>query len=123
MDRLIQITNWASLLAVVMALAFMMPMSAHAGMTDHGSMDHHGIGADHAANHNHMPDMDMTPDHTDDSHVHDADASCCSGICMAVALTLDCALTATASDEVHIPLPIAKMTSVDTPRLMRPPSL
>ena len=124
LNRIYDVFKSASLLAVVLMLAFTVPMSAHTNMADHGSMDHHEMHQDHSEGNHDMSVMDMpSPDNTNSANSHDGVGCCETGMCISAALIDNFKTSEAEQVHNHFALPISKMTSVDKPRLMRPPSL
>jgi len=119
LNRVYDIFKSASLLAVVLMLAFTVPMSANTNITDRGSIEHHEMNLDHLGD-----TLDMTShDNTNGAHEHD-DVGCCKiGMCISAALVEEFNISEAEQTQNHTALLISKMTSAGNPSLMRPPSL
>jgi hypothetical protein len=71
-----------------------------------------------------MSDINMaSTDNKIGTHEHDGAGCCETGMCISAALVDNFHITELAQIHTHIASPINKMTSVDKPNLMRPPSL
>ncbi len=124
LNRIYDIFKSASLLVVVLMLAFTVPMSAHTNMENHGQSNHQEMSADLDDHAHNISEMDISPfDGANNTHEHENAGCCDMGICISAALIGNFNASKIQQSDIHIALPNYKMTSADQTRLMRPPSL
>ncbi len=115
LSRIFYALRSASLLVVVITLAFSVPMSSHASMMDH---DPSHLNVDHS-----MHDMSSHDAKYPDGHDNHTSLDCCSGICVVASIGFECSFSSLKQVDNHEAEAFLTLTSMGSSRLMRPPSL
>ena len=124
-----QIMKMASLLAIVLAIAFTLPPSAHASMTHntpdsiHESYSEQDINHTTVAHDAQIEAVDCGVTHQKSDGSHESGVQCCSSMHTSAMLLTFGVMSVAEETRSHLALPQSQMTSADATRLMRPPSL